>query len=411
MVPTRNMIELGLSAATEHFAAELVNPQASVPTWTPFEWQMAHAAVVLHGITPLLAGTLKWSGPPGWQAFVLEQRHQTQLRYRRIAAVLEAIDARATCAGLAVVALKGAALHALGVYAAGERPMADIDLLVRPADAAHAAQILAAVGYEQTGVIWKHRMFEPRSRPGARATTAALPVGEHEDYPVKIELHTRIAERLPLTEVDITELVFPLHPKPGLNPYPSTNVVLLHLLLHATANMSGRVLRLMHLHDIARLAAKATPDEWELLLGALPAAQAPWWALPPLEMINRYQPGLVPEQVLVALRAASPRGLRRLSRGASLSQMSYASLSIPVLSGLPWCSSLSERRRYVWHRVLPNREQAVSRKIIAAEQWAAQRPWTRMSQGRRILHWLFHRPPRQASMYIVRAVLEKPLQS
>ncbi|HEX3837336.1 MAG TPA: nucleotidyltransferase family protein [Steroidobacteraceae bacterium] len=407
MLPSPELIERGLSAATERFAAELVRPRSGAPAWTGFEWQMARAAAVLHGITPLLATTLQWPGPASWRAFALEQRRQTLLRHGRIAAVLKHIDDRASEQGLAVVALKGAALHAVGVYSAGERPMADIDLLVRPADAQRAADMLATIGYAQTWMIWKHGIFEP-ARAGGNAATA-LPIGEHQDNPIKIDLHTRITERLPLAETDITELVFPLHPKPGFNPYPSTNALLLHLLLHAAGNMSARALRLMHLHDIARLAARMSPDEWHELLGTRSTPTARWWALAPLELVNRYQPGLLPAQVLAALRRACPGALGRLSRSANLSEMSYASLSIPAFPGLPWCRSLSERRRYVWQRVLPSREHAVSRNLIAAEQWATPHPWMHMSQGRRILHWLFRRPSRQASMYIVRAVLDNPL--
>jgi hypothetical protein len=408
MLPSPELIELGLSAATERFAAELVKPQIDAPAWTDFEWQMARAAAVLHGITPLLASTLQWSGPASWQAFVREQRHQNLLRHGRIAAVLTNIDDRARDQGLAVVALKGAALHALGVYSAGERPMADIDLLVRPADAERAAEMLAALGYAQTAAVWKHQVFEPAQ---CAAQPFELPVGEHADYPVKVDLHTRIAERLPLTETDITEVVYPLHPKPGLNPYPSSNALLLHLLLHAAGNMSSRGLRLMHLHDIARLAAKMTPEEWELLLGAVPAPRALWWALPPLELLNRYQPGLVPRQVLTALRAACPRGLRRLCRRASLTQMSFASLAVSAFPALQWCTSLSERARYVRQRILPGPEQRASRRVTAAEQWAVQHSWAHLSQGRRVLQWLVARPPRRASMYIVQAVLENPLQT
>jgi hypothetical protein len=407
MLPSPEAIELGLSAATERFAAELVKPQLEAPAWSDFEWQMARAAAVLHGITPLLASTLQWAGPASWQAFVREQRHQTLLRYRRIAAVLKEIDDRATAQGLAVVALKGAALHALGVYSAGERPMADIDLLVRPADAERAAEMLASLGYAQTWAVWKHQVFEP-ARDAAKA---ALPVGEHADYPVKIDLHTHIAERLPLTETAITELVFPLDPKPGLNPYPSSNALLLHLLLHAAGNLCGRGLRLMHLQDIARLVAKMTPDEWERLLGVVPTAKQLWWALPPLELLNRYQSGVVPAHVLVALRAACPGALRRLCRRASLTQMSYASLAISAFPGMAWCTSLSERLRYARQRILPNSEHMATRKLSAAEQWAVQRPWSHLSQGRRVLLWLWSRPPRQASMYIVQAVLENPLQT
>jgi hypothetical protein len=408
MLPSPKLIELGLSAATERFAAELVKPQSDAPAWTDFEWQMARAAGVLHGITPLLATTLQWSGPAGWLAFVHEQRHQTLLRYHRIDAVLKNIDARATDQGLAFVALKGAALHALGVYSAGERPMADIDLLVHPADAQRAAEMLAAVGYVQTAAVWKHQVFEPGQ---CAAPTSGLPVGEHQDYPVKVELHTRIAERLPLTATDITEVVYPLHPKPGLNPYPSTNALLLHLLLHAAGNMSARALRLMHLHDIARLAAKMAPEEWELLVGAVPAPRALWWALPPLELLNRYQPGLVPCHVLAALRAACPWALRRLCRRVSLTQMSFASLAVSAFPALQWCTSLSERLRYVRQRILPGAEQRAARRVTGAEQWAVQHSWVHLSQGRRVLQWLTARPPRHASMYIVQAVLENPLQS
>jgi Uncharacterised nucleotidyltransferase len=292
------------------------------------------------------------------------------------------------------------------VYSPGERPMADIDLLVRPADAQRAAEMLAAVGYVQTAATWQHQVFEPAQY----AATAALPVGEHADYPVKVELHTRIAERMPLTEAAITERVFPLHPEPGLNPYPSSNALLLHLLLHAAGDMSGRALRLMHLHDIARIAARATAEDWAELLG-VPAPQALWWALPPLQLLNRYQPGLVPAAVLARLRGACPWALRRQCRRASLAQMSYASLAISAFPGMPWCTSLSERLRYVRQRILPGAEQRAARRVTAAEQWASPSPWAHLSQRRRVLQWLVSRPSRQASMYIVQAVLENPLQS
>jgi Uncharacterised nucleotidyltransferase len=412
MVPSPKMIGLGLADATERFATELAEPRLQAPSWTDFGWRMAHAAAVLHGVTPLLAGTLRWSGPESWQAFMQEQRRQTLLRHRRIAAELEAIDDRARSQGLAAVALKGAALHALGVYTPGERPMADIDLLVQEADAQRAAEVLASLGYLQTAAIWKHQIFEHApSRAQARAWQAAVatvPLGEHVNYPVKIELHTRIVEKLPLTEIAITGLMFPPRPSPGLNAYPSTNALLLHLLLHAAGNMCGRQLRLMHLHDLARLAGKMTADDWTELLGMLPAAQAPWWALAPLEMLHRYQPALVPAEVLATLRRAAPWALRRQCRRANLSQMSFASVSIPAFPGLVWCTSHVERLHYVRDRIFPGPEQMASRRFLVTEQWATQRSWMYMSQGRRVLHWLFGRPPRQASMYIARAALEQP---
>src|SRR5271165_2258865 len=155
MRPSPKTIELALTQATERFAAELAEPRLQAPAWSEFEWQMARAAAVLHGVTPLLALTLRWLGPESWQAFVAQQRQQTLLRHRRIAAVLQDIADRAAAQGLALVALKGSALHALGVYSAGERPMADIDLLVRAGDTERAAEVLASAGYIQTGASWK----------------------------------------------------------------------------------------------------------------------------------------------------------------------------------------------------------------------------------------------------------------
>jgi hypothetical protein len=412
MQPSPELIGLALTQASERFAAELAEPQLDAPAWSDFEWDMARAAAVLHGVTPLLASTLRWSGPPSWQAFVLQQREQTLLRYRRIATVLQDIAESAAAQRLPLVALKGAALHALGVYSAGERPMSDIDLVVRPADAGRAAEVLASVGYVQTSAVWKHLAFEPAPFAGlanpSKAALATLPLGEHEAYPVKIDLHTRIAERLPVTEADITQLVFPEDPRPGLNPYRSPNTLLLHLLLHAAGNLSNRGFRLIHLHDIARLAATMTADRWEALLRMSPSPKAFWWAFPPLEMLSHYHPGLVPQEVLNTLRLGCPAALRRLCRNATLSQLSFASLSIPAFPAMAWCPSRRERLRYIGQRLAPGREQITSRHSTASEQWAVHDPWSHLSQGRRVIRWLFARPPRRAAMYIVNAALHNP---
>jgi len=403
--PPLEAIEHGLSQATERFAAELATPRTISPAWNDFEWQMARAAAVLHGIAPLLAGSLRWVGPAGWQSFLLDQRSQTRQRYTRVAAALEEIDSGATALGLPVMALKGAALHARGVYAPGERPMADIDLLVQPTDTARVAQLLVSLGYAQTWVIWKHRVFE--RGPAAQAD---LPPGEHGSYPLKIDLHERIAERLPVSEIAITGLLFPSRPEPGINPYRSTPALLLHLLLHATENMSSRAIRLMHLQDIARVAAAATAADWDQLAAALAGLAGGWWALPPLAMVSRYHPGLVPPALLDTLRLAAPWPLRRLCARSSLAQMSYASLSISAFPGLQWCASPREAARYLRKRLVPDGEQRLSRSVLAAERWTAQGPWSRMSQRGRMLQWLLRRPPRQASMYIVREALASPLQ-
>jgi Uncharacterised nucleotidyltransferase len=412
MSPTPEAIGSGLVQATERFAFELTTAQPLAPDWTDFEWRMARGAAVLHGVSALLAGRLRWAGPADWRQFLQLQHRQTLLRHRRIEAALSDIDRHAREQDLAVVALKGAALHALAVYAAGERPMADIDLLIREADGGRAAALLATLGYVETGATWKHRIFEPEQVSEQalawRTAASAPPFGEHENYPIKVELHIRIAERLPVTEVDITAQIFPLHAQAGLNPYPSRSALFMHLLLHAAGSMSNRSLRLMHLHDIARLAAATSVQEWRQLSGMLVAARGLSWAYPPLALIDRYQPGLIPGEVLVAARRGCSWRLRRLCQRSNLSSVSCASVSIPAFPGLPWCSSLTESLRYLRQRILPDAEHDAIRKDMATELWAVRSSWTRMSHGRRVLHWLLGRPRRRAPLYIAQAALEQP---
>src|SRR6185437_15912947 len=155
-------------------------------------------------------------------------------------------------------------------------PMADVDLLVRPADAQRARQTLESLGFSQSFANWKHGVFVPE----VRAVHASI--GEHEQNYLKIELHTRIAEILPLRITDVTDSVYPRTPHAGLNVYPSTAALMTHLLIHAAGAMAYRALRLLHLHDIALVAARMTGSDWDELAKRDGTAHKPWWALPPL---------------------------------------------------------------------------------------------------------------------------------
>jgi hypothetical protein len=403
-------MELALRQATEFFAAELAEPGRVRPRWSEFEWRMARAAAVLQGVTPLLAGVLRWRGPRGWERFLSQQRIHTAVRQLRIVALLARIDEQARRAGIAIVPLKGAALYRLGLYSGGERPMADVDLLVAPGDAERVKQLLQGLGYLDTAVSWKHRVFEPAEHAVAIVRKAAVSFGEHADRPIKIDLHTSIAERLPLTAQDISALMFPAAPHPGLNHYPSTAALFAHLLLHAAGNMVPRALRLIQLHDLALLAARMADDDWAQLLAWRLGGRALWWAVPPLELVARYYPDAIPIEVLVALRPGCPRALRGVSRRQTLSEVSLARLRIDAFPGIAWSTSMSDKLRYVLGRVIPSRELLDNREgAVGTEAWAACGAWPQLSQGRRILRWALTRPGRPPAMHTVRAALEDPV--
>jgi hypothetical protein len=408
-LPPLPLVERALTQASEFFAAELLTPSDQAPDWSEFEWSMARAAAVLHGVTPLLAGVLCWRGPQQWESFVGQQRMHSALRHQRIEALLGRMDAQARRAGLALVALKGAALYRLGVYCGGQRPMADVDLLVAQRDTERACRLLHELGYLDTSVTWKHRLFEPAGNAIAAVRKAGGNFGEDGDGPIKIDLHFGIGERLPLITADISEHMWPSAPHPGLNSYPSVAALAIHLLLHAAGNIALRAMRLIHLHDLALLAARMQEQDWAQLLAARGDGRGLWWAVPPLELMDRYYPGIIPAAVLATLRPDCPRALRAISRRQTISEVSFATLRIEAFPGIAWSTSVSERLSYILGRVLPSRELLKKRVgVTTGEDWAIDDPWSGMSQGKRMLKWIVGRPPRPPAMHAVRCALAAP---
>ena len=401
-MPPLAVVQAALHRITESLALGLGGADAGRPDWSELEWRLAPAVAAIHGISPLLAGKLPWQGPPHWASFLAEQRRHTLLRQRRIDWLLATIDERARSAGIAVVALKGAALQRAGVYAAGERPMADLDLLVHPADVETAVAVLLALSYRDAGTTWKHQGFDPPD-----ADRCAV-LGEHADNPVKIDLHHRICERLPLAPTDLTDLVFPPHAQPGLNGYPRAAALLAHVLAHAAGSMTHRGLRLIQLCDITRLAGRMTAVDWEEMLRLHGPSRRLWWAAPPLILTARYFRDIVPDEVLVQLERGCPRFLRHVTRRRRLADFSYSHLYIDPIPGLIWARSATQALRYVGSRVFPTREQRAQMRVVSTTgPWSSEPLWHRQSQARRILQWLTSRPTRTETLQPVRAALSK----
>jgi hypothetical protein len=400
MLPPLRMVRIGLRRTTETLAAELAQPGGDTPAWSPLEWRLASAVAVAHGVSPLLCTRSAWRHAP-WQRFLENQREQVELRHRRIAALLQRIDTGARAAGLAVVPLKGAALHALGVYVPGERPMADIDLLVREEDAAPTIRLLLELGYVASFVQWKHRVFKPATGQPFDG------LGEHRDTPINIELHTRIQERLPVSSVDITARIYPPAARPGLNAYPSIGALMNHLLLHAAGNLCGRSLRLLHLHDISLLARRMTAGDWDALWGEQ-ATDAPWWALPPLRLVARYYRHAIPDAVFARLEDDCPLLLRTISRRQTLTQVSCSALWLHAFAGIEWCRSMRDLGRYLGNRIRPSEEAIRERAdMIRTQLWLQDQRWVTLNHARRILAWLTRPVPRMDMLYVLRAALQE----
>jgi hypothetical protein len=297
--------------------------------------------------------------------------------------------------------LKGAALNAIAVYADGERPMGDIDLLIRLGDAHRVARLLGQCGYDSAFSSSRHQTFKPRTR---LPTTDRL--GEQADSPIKIEVHTCIEEHLPVKVVNITSHLFPLEMHAGLNAYPSKISLMLHLLLHAAGNMRARALRLIQLHDISLMAARFLPSDWEALLAIRPHDEGLWWALAPLMLTSRYYPMAVPQSLFVRLSIECPWLLRKAAQRHCLADVSWSNIRIAAFPGVEWSRTPIEALNFARTRIWPNHNSRLELGVGAAEiPGSPTVPWYGIPHAARIIRWVFSRPPRVQTLLSVRAAL------
>ncbi|MEA3140957.1 MAG: hypothetical protein QOK23_3126 [Gammaproteobacteria bacterium] len=400
VLPPAKHLQTILSKITETLARSLADSTEQTPDWSEFEWVTAQAVAAMHGISPLLSHSLSWRAPEAWNEFLRSQRLHTANRHAQIDQLLHRIDERTTQARIPVLALKGAALHAIGLYAVGDRPMADVDLLVQDRHAKQMAAVLEAGGFRQRSASWKERVFTPVN------DHVPSGFGEHSNNDLKVELHVRICERLPWRITDETAHIFPSNPRPGLNDYPSKASLMLHLLLHAAGAMPTKTLRCLQLHDIALLAAQMEESDWEQLLSFSSSQQNMWWAFPSLKLASRYYPAKIPARVLAALARLCPLLLRTVTSRKTLYDVSYSYPWVDAFPGIEWSQSLSETLAYAANRLRPSENMLASRaQLIESQAWANQGDWARMPQSRRMLRWLRSRPTRPVTMHAVVAAV------
>jgi AcrR family transcriptional regulator len=279
--------------------------------------------------------------------------------------------------------------------------MADVDLLVQEAQLSPAVCTLAELGFRETYRSWRHRVFEPE----AQQTPAAL--GEHASNGIKIELHHHVREILPLRAVDLSQVVWPQLPHPGLNSYPSKAALLMHLLLHAAGAMVARGLRLLQLHDIARLSQRMNDEDWEEVLrqAARTADGSLWWAFPPLTLARRYY-SCVPDRVMARAAGDCHWMLKRVYRSRTLADASVSHLWVSAFPGIEWAGSPRAMLQYAAARVTPSAETVLLRSMLAAVQpRVSGGTWAQLSQGQRVLRWILSPQARHETLQPVRAAL------
>lgn len=295
------------------------------------------------GVGPLLYGRLRGHGflPPAAeeplrQAYYATAAHNARLLHE-LAAVLGALSA----AGLPTLVLKGAAL-ALAVYEnPALRPMGDIDLLVRPADADAALAALAGLGYHPSahepapGSIRTYENEIMLRRPGA-----STPLEVHWGlFDSPYHQHHMPMDWFWETAVPIPQMASPL-PSPtdgaraggaaeggggGVKAIPPRMLgpaaQVLHLCAHLALHHGGPTPpRLLWLHDVAEAVVHwQAAIDWPALLAQAAACDL----LVPLQQVlpraARDWRAPVPSAVLAELErlAASPAEERLMARLAA----------------------------------------------------------------------------------------------
>lgn len=206
--------------------------------------------------------------------------------------------------GVQVMLLKGAALAASVYSSFAERPMSDVDLLIRPADVERTRRALSASGWRENtdpafaGLFAQHHHLAPfyddsATRLRAEAHTALLPT----DQPFAISSDAFWAAATPSSEAYSAALI------------PSTT----HLLWHASVHFAwSHVMQFgawRTFRDVNELIRSASVD-WDEFVGMARrtrAASSCYWML---RLAARLSGAPIPADVLARLRVPTPESIR-----------------------------------------------------------------------------------------------------
>lgn len=316
-------------------------PPTAPVVWDEAQCEAARWAMQVHGIGPLLYK--QWAATPAWayipaalQPWLQEQYEQNCRRAALLKQELEDLLASTANDGIPVVPLKGSALifHYYGDPAL--RPMADIDVLVRPQDEAQATTCLEALGYTLESATLRHRSFAHPT-----VNTVASSSGEHPDNPRGVQVHTAISEqfwgsRYTLTEELWQGQVAPFGSQQGWLSNPLT--LFQHLLVHASADIMAGKARFIRLYDLLLVAARLTPQDWQTLVAAGVTRREARWLYASLALACRYLPLTIPPFVLEQLAKHSPPALVNWLEQTTLETISFCN---------PRRVALNER--FCWH--------------------------------------------------------------
>lgn len=243
--------------------------------WEYFSWLVGKekAIPVAHA---RLSGYPARLVPPEVCAALSRQALVTQFRMARLEQRLRETLAALRAAGIDVILLKGAGLAATVYRSFAERPMADLDLLVRPEHGAEAWEVVRRTGWRPEGLDGHDGLY-----------------AEHQHYPplvdeggtnLGLDLHTALLSAGHPFELTLAQIWGRAEPVPGLGPgvYVLDRATqALHLCLHFAWSHVMRASAWRTFRDLGTLLDSGRIDWGELvdLARSTRAATCSYWTL------------------------------------------------------------------------------------------------------------------------------------
>jgi hypothetical protein len=270
-------------------------------------------AAHVSGVGPLLGYWIeqgRLEAPPEAARLFAAHLDHGRRRAERLARELERIARVMAAAGVTPTVLKG--MHLAREYwpEPGTRPMADIDLLVAPAEAGAAAEALRKVGLEVSAA---NRGRTTWRAPGPHVPHS-LEITDERD-PWELDLHVSLDRWLADTVPARLDPVAPHELSTGaagdrvLAQPLLTAFLAIHLADHFE---SAGLMRPLELGAVIRKDVERGLLRWDALLERLRATQADRLAYPAFELVEKLLSGTIDPAFRAAIREVAPARVRRV---------------------------------------------------------------------------------------------------
>jgi hypothetical protein len=289
-----------------------VNGDASAAPLPHLSGERFREAGLWSGLTALIAMLAQERAvdlPSDWQSFAEEQRGEVARRQERFTALLPRVLVALHDAGVRAIPVKGAVFTTGDWLHASARPMADLDILVDPAQRLAASAAMRRIGLEQIG----DNPWEDTFLGWGDGSTGRVD-GESADHNGKVELHPGWVERLHHYLIDdggtVTSEAVPGSLAGAWCWLLPPAAFAAHVVGHLSACVIRGDARAVNVLDSV-LALRALDGDGQRAYAALIEQLDPRLSAPGLWLVHAHQPDAIAEMAVTAALQRLPEAAQR----------------------------------------------------------------------------------------------------